>query len=179
MSKAVGAGAFVILLSIGPAFADVTLLCHVDLPGAADRGRDTIVVPGASTLEEACDRLRNDPLYGEYNWRQCISALGAGSCAAGGGTGSPPPPPVIGRPPSPPIGPASVEPNVNRQGYDYAGFALEAANPDLCRTTCEQDPFCRAYTYVHPGIQGPNAMCWLKSAAPLPAADPCCISGTR
>lgn len=172
------------LLLPAPALADVTLLCHVDLSGAGDAGRDPVTVAGVATFEEACERVRNDPLYGEYNWRTCIDPGGAGSCGAPGpgtttGGNGPPPGPDIGMPPSPPIGTVSIEPNINRMGQDYASFALTVEAPEQCRLACEQDSRCVAYTYVHPGYQGPNPVCWLKSAIPEPTSDPCCISGKR
>ncbi|WKB51795.1 PAN domain-containing protein [Eleftheria terrae] len=74
--------------------------------------------------------------------------------------------------------PASVEFGIDRPGADYARFEL---SPDytLCKSACENDARCQAYTYVHPGVQGSNAACWLKSAAPLPQASGCCYSGVK
>jgi len=37
----------------------------------------------------------------------------------------------------------------------------------------------QGYTYVNPGIQGPQARCWLKSGAPNPVQSQCCVSGLR
>ena len=36
-----------------------------------------------------------------------------------------------------------------------------------------------AFTYVNPGVQGPNARCWLKNAVPAPVPETCCVSGTK
>lgn len=93
--------------------------------------------------------------------------------------GAPPPGPPPGMPPSPPIGPVSVEPNTDRPGQDFSNFAVPQANPDVCRLACESERRCVAYTYVHPGLQGPNAVCWLKAAVPPPVQNTCCISGKR
>jgi len=97
-----------------------------------------------------------------------------------GQSSAPPPPgPPPGMPPSPPIGPVSVEVNVNRPGQDYASFAVPQADVGLCQSACERDARCTAYTYVHAGQPGSVAQCWLKSSAPPPVSDACCISGMR
>lgn len=71
----------------------------------------------------------------------------------------------------------SEEPNVNRPGMDYTSFNLPAPNPNLCRVECEDSAQCKAYTYVKPGIQGPEARCWLKSGIPPAEQNTCCVSG--
>lgn len=79
--------------------------------------------------------------------------------------------------PPPPITP-TVENAVNRGGGDYAQF--EVADPEACRAYCQQDPSCRAYTFVHANKgQGPTPRCWMKSVVPPPIADSCCISGVK
>jgi hypothetical protein len=179
-------------LFAGEAAADWTVACHHDLPGAAEKQLDKVVVPGANSLAQACEALRNDPLYGDYNWRTCVDATDQqGTCAnpatPGPGTGTPGSPgpstpgpgPGPGMPPSPPIGPVSTEPNINRQGFDYATIPLAQPDVRLCSTMCERDPRCAAYTYVNPGYQAAYAVCWLKSQVPAPVSDPCCISGMR
>ena len=82
-------------------------------------------------------------------------------------------------PPSPPIGPLTMEQNVDRPGQDYGYFPLQQANPDQCRIACQNDGRCSAYTYVHPGVQAQTAMCWLKASVPNPVQNACCISGKR
>jgi hypothetical protein len=84
----------------------------------------------------------------------------------------------------------SIETNTNRFGLDYRGFDTTSPTPsilnppsfgsagwDECSRTCNGDPNCRAWTYVKPGIQGPNAKCWLKKAIPAATANNCCTSG--
>jgi hypothetical protein len=88
-----------------------------------------------------------------------------------------PPGPSPGRPPSPPIGPVSREPDTDRPGQDYRDFLLERPLVELCGTACENDIKCTAYTYVRPEFGGPR--CWLKSAVPQPIPSPCCVSGRR
>lgn len=75
-----------------------------------------------------------------------------------------------------------VEPGADRAGSDYRNF--EVGNADLrdqpeliCQTACQKDAQCRAWTYVKPGVQGPKARCWLKTAVPAVRANNCCVSG--
>jgi 1-phosphatidylinositol phosphodiesterase len=90
--------------------------------------------------------------------------------------GGPPPPP----PPPPPSVPRGVfEHGIDRAGADYRSFDLPAPNPEMCREACFNEPQCRAFTYVHPRIQGPNARCWLKGSVPPPNPNGCCISGVK
>jgi hypothetical protein len=68
--------------------------------------------------------------------------------------------------------------DTNRNGSDYNGFDLPQANAQMCQAYCSADNSCRAWTYVRPGVQGPNARCYLKNPAPAASANNCCISGT-
>lgn len=70
-----------------------------------------------------------------------------------------------------------LEHGVDRPGSDFRNFALQNANPGLCRSACVNDRQCRAWTYVKPGHQGPQARCWLKTGAPPPQSSSCCTSG--
>ena len=72
----------------------------------------------------------------------------------------------------------SMEPNMDRMGGDYKGFTVPP-DPERCRAACASDNACKAYTYVKPGIKGPEAMCFLKSSNVASNADTCCISGAR
>lgn len=79
-----------------------------------------------------------------------------------------------------PIGYAATgEVDTDRQGSDYKNFDLSTADPALCETSCSGDAQCKAWTYAKPGIQGPNARCWLKSSVPVTRASPCCVSGVK
>ncbi|MBL8012370.1 MAG: FecR domain-containing protein [Candidatus Omnitrophica bacterium] len=60
----------------------------------------------------------------------------------------------------------SYEYGIDRPGWDYNHFSLAGANPDLCFERCRQEEACRAFTYVKPGYQGPEPMCWLKNSVP-------------
>jgi hypothetical protein len=42
---------------------------------------------------------------------------------------------------------------------------------------CRNDGNCASWTHVHPNIQGPRAVCYLKSGLPGYKTDACCISG--
>jgi hypothetical protein len=73
----------------------------------------------------------------------------------------------------------SFEPNTDRLGSDYFGFDLPGPQPSLCQQACIGDANCRAWTYVNPGIQGPQARCYLKNPAPPPTPSNCCVSGAK
>jgi hypothetical protein len=76
-------------------------------------------------------------------------------------------------------GPAgsSFEPNVDRPGSDFSNTVQ--VNPNQCRAMCLSTPACAAWTWVKPGIQGPQARCYLKNPAPGPVANACCVSGVK
>jgi ABC-type antimicrobial peptide transport system, ATPase component len=72
-----------------------------------------------------------------------------------------------------------MEPDIDRPGMDYRNFDLSEARPELCRTACANETQCKAYTYAKPGVQGPNARCWLKFGVPNPVRNQCCVSGLK
>jgi hypothetical protein len=69
--------------------------------------------------------------------------------------------------------------NTDRYGSDYRSIQLTSPDPVYCRQQCEGDPNCVSFSYVRPGIQGPNAMCYLKNTAPVQYLNTCCISGLK
>lgn len=73
--------------------------------------------------------------------------------------------------------PGTIQPDTNRPGHDFHNFSPERPDPALCRQACMEDPRCKAFTYVKPGLQGRQARCWLKDQAVAPVPDPCCSSG--
>jgi hypothetical protein len=73
----------------------------------------------------------------------------------------------------------SMEYDTDRPGMDYKNFDLPSPDPNLCINACTGDPQCKAFTYVKPGIQGPEARCWLKSGVPASVNSPCCVSGVK
>jgi hypothetical protein len=72
----------------------------------------------------------------------------------------------------------TAEERTNRSGGDYRRFAAPRGLEE-CRAACEADATCRAYTFVRPGIQAADGMCWLKSSIPEPTVDDCCTSGVK
>jgi PAN domain len=82
--------------------------------------------------------------------------------------------------PTQPTSPAgSMEPDTDRIGNDMYGFNVAQADPAMCQTACSVNGECAAWTYVKPGIKGPLPRCYLKSSAPAPARNNCCVSGVR
>jgi len=94
---------------------------------------------------------------------------------------SPPPPQAEAPPPAPPqpLPRRAFERGFDRGGSDYRSFDLPAPNPEICRDACYSEAQCVAFTYVHPGVQGPNARCWLKGSVPMARPNSCCISGVK
>ena len=74
--------------------------------------------------------------------------------------------------------PGPVEQSIDRFGGDYRNIEL-APDPtgQSCKQVCEADNRCRAWTYVRPGYQGPQARCYLKERVTRPRRKPCCMSG--
>ncbi len=74
-----------------------------------------------------------------------------------------------------------MEKNVIRtvKGEDYANFFLPAADPNLCKTKCEKDRNCGAYTYCYDPKQR-RGRCYLIRGAGTPGPahpDSDCLSG--
>ena len=71
-----------------------------------------------------------------------------------------------------------IEYSIDRTGGDYRNFET---TPDAegapCKTVCEAENKCRAWTYVRPGYIGAAARCYLKDKITRPRHKPCCISG--
>jgi hypothetical protein len=74
---------------------------------------------------------------------------------------------------------SGTEINTDRPGLNYRSFDLDVPEPKRCQRTCQDDPKCKAWTYVKPGVQGPKARCWLKSGVPPAKSAQCCISGVK
>jgi hypothetical protein len=83
------------------------------------------------------------------------------------------------------IGPAGAEVEremangINIPGGDIASFALQDPDPAFCRQACDQNAQCRAWTFVKPGVQGSQAMCWIKGTIGGGQVDPNTISGIK
>jgi hypothetical protein len=72
---------------------------------------------------------------------------------------------------------AQWEQNTNRPAGDYKNF--EVLSAEDCRSHCEEEDRCKAWTWVKKGVQGPAARCWLKASVPQPVPDKNCVSGTK
>lgn len=73
----------------------------------------------------------------------------------------------------------ALEPGMDRLGSDYRRIELPVADPVMCQSHCVGDAQCKSFTYVKPGVQAPAAVCYLKSSAPAPVPNNCCVSGLR
>lgn len=73
----------------------------------------------------------------------------------------------------------SIQPGTDRMGGDYRGFAMAQADPQQCRQACADENACRSFTYVNPGLKGPQAMCFLKNTVPPATRSNCCTSGEK
>lgn len=76
---------------------------------------------------------------------------------------------------------SSVETGIDRPGRDYKNFNLgvSIAGFDPCKSACEADANCKAWTFVKSGVQGPQSRCWLKWGVPPPTPNGCCVSGVK
>lgn len=73
----------------------------------------------------------------------------------------------------------SIEFDTDRPGGDYRDFATARANPNRCANQCDADRRCEAFTYVPPGVQGPDAHCWLKDEVPAARRRAGMVSGVK
>ncbi|HKO09237.1 MAG TPA: TIR domain-containing protein [Alphaproteobacteria bacterium] len=108
--------------------------------------------------------------------------IDAVTCGAASASASSPPPsaqaaPAGGATPPGATRQATLEYGVNRRGSDMRSLELPGGTPEQCRNACLADMSCLAFTFVQPGIQGPNARCWLKNAVPQATPSTCCVSG--
>lgn len=62
-------------------------------------------------------------------------------------------------------------------GNDYKSFYMDKDSWPDCKSACENDAKCKAWTYVKPGYQGPKGRCYLKDALPKSVQNKCCVSG--
>jgi hypothetical protein len=72
-----------------------------------------------------------------------------------------------------------MQDKVDRYGSDYNYFEMTNPDPALCMQACLNDGGCVSYSFVRPGYQGPNAICYLKNSDPGAYANDCCVSGLR
>jgi hypothetical protein len=67
---------------------------------------------------------------------------------------------------------------IDRPGGDYRNFEISSdPSAATCKSACDAEGRCRAWTYVRPGYTGMAARCLLKDRILPPHRRPCCISG--
>jgi hypothetical protein len=67
---------------------------------------------------------------------------------------------------------------IDRLGGDYRYFDIAPdATGGACKTVCEAENKCRAWTYVRAGYISVSPRCYLKDKIKPPRPKPCCISG--
>ena len=73
------------------------------------------------------------------------------------------------------------EDRTHRPGLDYRNFtAAWTTSPwRECEQACAGEDQCRSWTYVRPGVQGPQGRCWLKSRVAAPVSDANTVSGVK
>ncbi len=69
----------------------------------------------------------------------------------------------------------TFEVGIDRPGSDFAHFAIRS--PNQCHDACRGDNRCVAWTFVRPGVQAPEAQCWLKGRVPRAIEYDATISG--
>jgi hypothetical protein len=78
---------------------------------------------------------------------------------------------------------AEYEMNTDRPGKDYHCYDLpidDISAGTTCKSDCESDSICIAWTYIKPNAtNGPHARCCKKSDMPEKKTDACCISGVK
>jgi hypothetical protein len=84
-----------------------------------------------------------------------------------------------GKPPPPVVRMSEREHDKDRLGGDYRGFDIRTDHIEDCENACKSDEKCAAWTYVKPGVQKPQARCYLKNVIPAASDNVCCVSGTK
>ena len=68
---------------------------------------------------------------------------------------------------------------IDRPGSDIGNVVLTTPNPAQCQQQCTDNASCQSWTFVKPGVQGPNAVCYIKGGVPTEQANACCTSGIK
>lgn len=69
-------------------------------------------------------------------------------------------------------------PGTDMPGNDYSSKPISGSAVD-CQNMCSADGKCLSWTWVKPGVQNAQAMCWLKNAVPPTRSNPNTISGIK
>lgn len=129
-------------------------LCRQNCDSVANCRAWTFVKPGVQGPSAKC-YLKN-PIPAQVNDNCCTSGVKlTGPVPAGAAVGG------------------------DRPGNDLSVINLPQPNPTLCQNACDGNANCQAWTFVKPGIQGPQARCYLKNPIPAQVANSCCISGVK
>jgi hypothetical protein len=163
---------------IGPALADQFMEQNTDRPGADYRDFDVEDIRVQGGFGSTADQVCRSTCEGDGNckawtfvkagvqgakarcWlKNAIPGAVASDCCISG------------------VPQRAVEANVDRPGSDYRDFDLPAADANACRSACQAETQCQAWTYVNPGVQGASARCWLKNSVPDAFTSDCCTSG--
>ncbi len=90
-------------------------------------------------------------------------------------TAAPKPIKITGRPR---VADQAMMVGVDMPGNDYHNQPINGTAVD-CQTLCARDGNCLSWTWVKPGVQGAQAMCWLKNAVPPSRPNPNTTSGIK
>ena len=151
-------------------FADATILgCQAACRADSQCLAWDYVRPGIYSTDARCF-LKNKPSM-QVQSPCCVAGF---ERQAGAAATVPPAPPAPASPA--PAGKPMMQ-NTDLHGASYRNFDLSSSDPALCQNACKAESQCLAWTYVHPGSQGPNARCWLKNVIPAATANTCCTSG--
>jgi hypothetical protein len=143
------------------------MLANTDLMGS-----DIAQVPTLTPLmcQQACQR---DGRCASWTWARpstcflkgAVPAQSGNNCCVSGVVRTLPPAYTLS---------AGMVDNVNLPGQDYRSAPSSA--PQACRTACQGDHQCAAWTWVKPPQPGGAGVCYFKSPAPPQQGNPCCIS---
>ncbi len=70
-----------------------------------------------------------------------------------------------------------AEDKIDRPGSDFKNF--ETDHWKTCESSCAGNEICASWTYVRPGVQGPQGRCWLKNRVARPVANLHAVSGVK
>jgi len=73
---------------------------------------------------------------------------------------------------------AQLEFNTDRWGSDL-DCRYPVPSPEICRTMCDREPGCRAFTWVKPRYVRNEPVCCMKYEIPPPSPNACCVSGVK
>lgn len=140
---------------------------------AIGRGHISFIGSGLNGQTARANATRGCSDRGGINCQVRVWACDTGANAGTGGG-------LTSGPSVPPPGKPTHEPNIDRPGGDFSQAALPAGTdwPE-CKRRCDANTFCKAWTYVRAGAQGPSPRCWLKNSVPARVSNTCCTSGVK